>query len=112
MSAGGPASRGPTRRSTCSPCRVTVEGDRATCAVHAQVVARLANAGGGTQYLTGSCYEFGLLRQTDGWAICSVTLTVLWNDGNPHPGGHSAPISQYRLNDIVGINSRSHGGLR
>lgn len=62
--------------------QVTVDGDRATCTVHAQVSVWLANPGGGARSTTYGRYAFALVRGADGWRIAAVTLTVQHNDGN------------------------------
>ncbi|MEV3872488.1 nuclear transport factor 2 family protein [Streptomyces sp. NPDC049906] len=63
--------------------RIGVDGDRATCTVHARVEMRLANPAGSPGTSTNGTYAFGLVRAGSGWLIASVTMVLLWNDGNP-----------------------------
>jgi ketosteroid isomerase-like protein len=63
--------------------RIDVDVDRATCAVHARVEMRLANPAGSPYTSTNGTYTFGLVRAGASWLIASVTMVLLWNDGNP-----------------------------
>ncbi|MFE3021793.1 nuclear transport factor 2 family protein [Streptomyces sp. NPDC059256] len=62
---------------------VNTEGEHATCIVHARVEMRLANPGGSSYTATNGTYTFGLVRAESGWLLDSVTMVLLWNDGNP-----------------------------
>ncbi|MGW4202859.1 nuclear transport factor 2 family protein [Streptomyces sp. NPDC004726] len=62
---------------------ISVDGEHATCVVHARVEMRLANLGGSPYTATNGTYTFGLVRAETGWLLESVTMTLLWNDGNP-----------------------------
>ncbi|MFE2040594.1 nuclear transport factor 2 family protein [Streptomyces sp. NPDC059477] len=78
-----------------SLAHIRVDGERASCEVHARVEVRLANAGGSHSGVTHGTYTFGLARSGagsepgsgsgagSGWRIDSVTMGLLWNDGNP-----------------------------
>ncbi|SDG98424.1 SnoaL-like domain-containing protein [Sinosporangium album] len=61
---------------------ITVNGDHASCVVHARVEIRLSNPGGSPSTSTNGTYTFGLVRAGSGWRIDAVTMTLLWNDGN------------------------------
>ncbi|GII90742.1 nuclear transport factor 2 family protein [Sinosporangium siamense] len=61
---------------------IRVDGDRARCVVHARVEVRLSNPGGSPSTSTNGTYTFGLVRAGHGWRIDSVTMVLLWNDGN------------------------------
>lgn len=62
---------------------IRVDGERATCQVHARVEMRLATSGGSPYTATNGTYTFGLVRAGSGWLLDSVTMVLLWNDGNP-----------------------------
>ncbi|MFE4663635.1 nuclear transport factor 2 family protein [Streptomyces sp. NPDC056716] len=80
---------------------IRIDGERAVCEVHARVEVRLANTGGSHSGVTHGTYTFGLTRSEaasgpsastssgsgsgsgSGWRIDSVTMGLLWNDGNP-----------------------------
>ncbi|MGW6459080.1 nuclear transport factor 2 family protein [Streptomyces sp. NPDC055078] len=63
--------------------QIRTDGGHATCVVHARVEMRLANPGGSHCTATNGTYTFGLVRAPSGWLIDSVTMVLLWNDGNP-----------------------------
>ncbi|MEU5401614.1 nuclear transport factor 2 family protein [Streptomyces sp. NPDC005963] len=62
---------------------ISTDGAHATCTVHARVEMRLANPGGSPYTATNGTYTFGLVRAGSGWLLDSVTMVLLWNDGNP-----------------------------
>ncbi|WP_280264538.1 nuclear transport factor 2 family protein [Nocardia wallacei] len=61
---------------------VGVDGDRGTCTAHVIGTHRLAGAMGGSLWTFGGTYHLGVVRTFSGWKIESLTLNVLWADGN------------------------------
>lgn len=72
-----------TQHSMSNP-RVEVDGDKATCIVYMQAEHFLANSEGDNSHAIGGYYTDDLVRTSDGWKVCRVKLTILWQRGNKH----------------------------
>jgi hypothetical protein len=70
-----------TQHSMSNP-RITIDGDKATCIVYMQAEHFLANSEGDNSHAIGGYYTDQLVRTEDGWKVCAVKLTILWQRGN------------------------------
>jgi hypothetical protein len=62
---------------------ITIEGDSAICISCAMIHRFDPNKQGENFFDTYGYYTHTLIRTPQGWKICKVKQTVLWNKGNP-----------------------------
>ena len=55
---------------------------RATCRAHLHVHHTLPTRSGGSSWVLGGTYTFGLERLGKGWKISRIVLQTLWSEGN------------------------------
>jgi hypothetical protein len=63
---------------------VRITGDKATVTAMFQATHVLPNAYGGPIWTLGGKYRYGMVRQSDGWRMNSITMNIIWADGNRH----------------------------
>ena len=68
---------------------IEVSGDEASCRASGIIHRRR-----GSEFFDSHViYDFSLVRDSQGWSICGIAQTVLWNEGDPqiHPGAAREP---------------------
>jgi SnoaL-like domain len=63
---------------------VDVTGDTAVVTAMFQATHVLPNPYGGPTWTLGGRYTYGLIRQPEGWRINSITMNIMWAEGNRH----------------------------
>ncbi len=61
---------------------VVADGDTATAAANVTATHVAHSPSGGSRWVVGGRYDFGLRREDGGWRIAALTLTVAWATGN------------------------------
>lgn len=61
---------------------IELDSDRATCRAHVRAQHVLSNRNGGSHWMPSGTYLFELEKIDQNWKISSLTLKMLWAEGN------------------------------
>jgi ketosteroid isomerase-like protein len=93
---------------------VVIDGDAARAAAN---VTATHVAPGGSQWVVGGRYDFGVRRASDGWRIAALTLTVAWQKATrgscrPSRDADGAGAAPYRGDQHAGQQEADAGELK